>query len=249
MGSRLGILTAIIALVLVAGEVSGGWRDWLGVPGGASKGKSTQSAGLTSQQVTEGLKEALSQGIDAAIGKLGTLNGFFANELVKISLPPSLASLESPLRRLGQGKVVDEFVLTLNRAAEQAVPETAAVFSQTLKAMTLEDAMGILQGPDDAATEYFRSHGGEALKARILPIVEQATAAAGVTSAYKQLMSYAGPIKGLVDSQSLDLDGYVTDKALDGLFLVIAQEEKRIREDPAARTTELLKQVFGQLAP
>jgi hypothetical protein len=137
----------------------------------------------------------------------------------------------------------------MNHAAEQAVPEAAAIFSDAIQQMTLDDASAILNGPDDAATAYFRTHTEAALTERMLPIVTQTTENTGVTSAYKRMLASAGGMTSLLPGDATDIDGYVTQQALDGLFSMIAVEEKRIRENPAARSTELLKQVFGSVSP
>jgi hypothetical protein len=160
-------------------------------------------------------------------------------------MPESLQKAEKALRKLGQDKSVDEFILSMNRAAEQAVPETTAIFSDSIRSMSFDDAKGILQGPDDAATEYFRRSSGTRLAEKILPIVKKSTSAVGITAKYKDLLDKMGPLTSLIDKKSLDLDQYITRKALDGLFKMLAAEEKLIRNDPAARTTELLKKVFG----
>jgi uncharacterized protein YaaQ len=214
--------------------------------------------GLTEDQTAKALKEALAKGTESAIRKLGTNGGFFTNLNVKIPLPASLQKVEKTLRTLKQGALAEEFVTTMNRAAENAVPAAATVFSEAIRQMTIADAKTILTGPNDAATQYFRRTSTNALHARFLPLVKQATDAAGVTSAYKAMLAKAGPTAGLaqsfsgafgknfgLDPATLDVDGYVTGKAMDGVFKMVAEEEKRIRENPAARTTDLLKQVFG----
>lgn len=193
-----------------------------------------------------GLKQALEHGTQKAVGLLGRENGYFANARVKIPMPAKLARTEKLLRKVGQGKVADEFVLSLNRAAEAAAPEAKAVFLKVIRQMTVKDAINIVRGPDDAATAYFREHSEVALRDRFRPIVAAATDKVGVTRRYKHLLKEAGPMSMFVDTRSLDLDDYVTRKALDGLFLMVADEEKRIRQDPVARTTDLLRKVFGR---
>jgi len=200
---------------------------------------------LTNSEMVNGLKEALSKGTQSAINNLGRTDGYYKNPQVKISMPESLQKAEKALRKLGQDKSVDEFILSMNRAAEQAVPETTAIFSDSIRSMSFDDAKGILQGPDDAATEYFRRSSGTRLAEKILPIVKKSTSAVGITAKYKNLLNKMGPLTSLIDKKSVDLDQYITRKALDGLFKMLAAEEKLIRNDPAARTTELLKKVFG----
>jgi hypothetical protein len=160
-------------------------------------------------------------------------------------MPDSLSWVEKSLRDFGQDQLADEFVATMNHAAEQAVPEAAAIFGEAIQAMSMDDAKSILSGPDDAATRYFRKHTGAALSEKIRPIVTQATEKAGVTSTYKRMMASAGGLTSFLSHDAKDMDGYVTGKTLDGLFLMIAEEEKKIRENPLARSTELMKKVFG----
>ena len=253
MRSRAGIIAAVIAgFVFTTQGVHAGWQDYLKPIGNAlDRGAGTTSgspaATLSQQEMTNGLKEALSVGIERAIDLLGSNGGFLNDSSVKIPLPGMLQQVESGLRALGQGELADEFIATMNHAAERAVPETTSIFVDTIQTMTLQDAQGILQGADDSATQYLRKNSGEKLAQAISPIVRQATESAGVTSAYKNMVGNAGFLGGLVDSSTFDLDAYVTDKTLDGLFLKLAMEEKQIRENPLARSTDLLKDVFGSL--
>jgi hypothetical protein len=195
--------------------------------------------------MVSGLKEALDKGTQFAVDSLGKDGGFLDNSNVKIPMPDSLSWVEKSLRTLHQDELADEFIGTMNHAAEQAVPEAAAIFGEAIQNMSVEDAQGILTGPDDAATQYFRTNTETALTAKMRPIVEDATAQAGVTSAYKNMTAGAGGMTSLLPADTTDLDGYVTGKTLDGLFLMIAEEEKKIRENPLARSTDLLKKVFG----
>lgn len=193
-----------------------------------------------------GLRQALEQGTRRAVSLLGREDGYFANPRVKIPLPENLRNVDKALRMLGQGKVADDFVLSMNRAAETAAPQAKAIFMQVISQMSVKDAIGIVRGPDDAATTYFREHSQEMLRDKFRPIVAAATDKVGVTHRYKELLKEAGPVSSFVDTSNLNLDDYVTRKALDGLFLMVADEEKRIRQDPVARTTELLREVFGR---
>ncbi len=222
-----------------------GWGDLLDYFSDDSEITKSATSVLTNSEVVDGLKEALSKGTESAIARLGKQDGFFANKKVKIPMPDSLQTVEDGLRKIGQDKYADEFVLTMNRAAEQAVPEAAEIFGSAIRRMSIEDAKGILNGPDDAATKYFRRTSGEKLVNRFLPIVEKSTEKVGVTSNYKQMVDKLGFMSKFIDTDSLDVDRYITNKAIDGLFLMVAKEEKLIRENPAARTTELLKKVFS----
>ena len=210
---------------------------------GSSTGPSASA--LASDEIVAGLKEALAQGAENAVSTLGRADGFLGDPAVRIPLPDRLAGVGSTLRTLGQGSYVDAFETSMNRAAEAAVPEASAVLGDAIANLSVDDAKAILDGPDDAATQYFRKVGEAKLTERMLPIVSDATSKAGVTSAFKDLLARAGPAAGMLGGGGLDVDRYVTDKALDGLFTMIAAEERRIRENPMARSTELLQKVFG----
>jgi hypothetical protein len=194
------------------------------------------------------LKEALSKGVKFAVDSLGRENGYLDNARVKIPLPKSLQKLEKGLRLAGQGKSVDEFVGSMNHAAEKAVPVAIDVFVDAIKQMSFDDARKILfSGQDDSATQFFRRTSEETLREKFRPIVEEFTEKTGVTSKYKVMVGKAGFAAQLLGKDATDLDGYVTQKALDGLFLLVADEEKKIRENPIGRTTSLLRKVFGIL--
>lgn len=245
----IALLLLCTALVEPA---SAGLGDLLrGIMGGGESGqKSTGTdsgggAGLSSAEVARGLKEALAKGTRRAIDELGKPGGFLDNAQVRIPMPKHMRTVEKTLRRLGQDKYADEFVAAMNHAAEQAVVTAAPVFKDAVKQLTVDDAMKILRGPQDAATRYFRQKTSGRLSEKMLPIVRQATNRAGVTAAYKRLVERLGFARGMLSDDMGDIDKYVTDKTLDGLFLMVANEEKRIRENPVARTTELLKKVFG----
>lgn len=199
---------------------------------------------LTKGEASKGLKEALVQGVGKAVGSLSAPNGFLGNPKVKIPLPPSLAKAEKMLRNFGMGDEADKLVTTMNRAAEAAVVEAKPILLDSLKKMTLEDAKGILQGPDDSATRYFRKSSSEAIVAKFLPKVKAATAKVKVAEDYERI---AGPAArfGLLDEKEADLDGYIAHRAVDGLFTLIAQEEKAIRKDPVGQASSLLQKVFG----
>ena len=206
-----------------------------------AKGKSSIASGLSAADMDGGLKDALAVGAERAIKGLGASGGFLNDKAVRIPLPGPVRKLEDTLRMLGQGKRVDEFESALNRAAEQAVPKAAPIVGNAIRGMSVTDAKQILTGPDDAATRYFRGKTSGALTSAFLPVVKSATDSAGTTSAFKKLADKAGGTLGT----DLDIDKYVTEKTLDGLFLKLANEEKSIRQNPAARSTDLLKKVFG----
>ena len=203
---------------------------------------------LSSEQVATAMREALGAGVQRAIAELGRTNGFLTNATARIPVPKRLQRIERGLRKFGQEKIADEFILTMNRAAEQAVPAAAQIFGDVVKKMSIEDAKSILQGADDAATTYFREATEKELQARFRPIVEEATANTGVTAAYKALMGNSGLGRRLLSFRGGgDLDQHVTDQALESLFKRIAAQEQKIRQTPAARTTKTLQKVFGIL--
>ena len=215
------------------------------VSGGASGTKTATSAsGLSNSDMSGGLKDALAVGSERAIKGLGKAGGFLNDKSVRIPLPGPLQKAESALRMLGQGKLVDEFETTLNKAAEQAVPKAAPIVGNAIRDMSINDAKAMLNGPDDAATRYFKGKTSGALTTAFLPMVKSTTDSAGVTSAFKKLVSKAGPVADQLGG-SADVDKYITEKTLDGLFLKLAAEEKSIRQNPAARRTDLLNKVFG----
>ncbi len=206
------------------------------------------------EQLVQGLKEALEKGIQQAVAELGHDGGFLTNLQVRIPMPPRLQTVDKTLRVVGESQLADQFVATLNHAAEQAVPQATAVFIDAVRHMTIADAKSILTGPSDAATQYFRRVTATNVYQRFLPIVKSVTDKTGVTSSYKRLLDtvsqnkYLGAIETvLLNGQPVDIDAYVTDHALDGLFKMMAEEEARIRQDPLARTTQLLQKVFGAL--
>ncbi|HWX21056.1 MAG TPA: DUF4197 domain-containing protein [Candidatus Binatia bacterium] len=213
-------------------------------------------ANLSQDQMVRGLEDALAKGLQQAIARLGHDGGFLTNVNVKIPMPEKMQKVENALRAMKQDKLADDFVTTMNHAAEQAVPEAGSVFADTLKQMSIQDAQSILTGPNDAATRYFQKTTQTNLYARFYPIVQKATEKTGVTAAYKNLMDKANVGQGLgslgsalggslLGKDSLDIDAYVTGKAMDGLFKMVAEEEQQIRQNPVARTTDMLQKVFG----
>jgi hypothetical protein len=208
----------------------------------------TRRNSVSENEISRGLKEALGKGVRLAINTLGQDDGFFRNPRVKIPLPNSLQKLERGLRIAGQGRAVDDFILSMNRAAEKAVPVAIDVFVDAISEMTFDDARNILfSGRDDAATQFFRRSSEETLRGKFRPIVEEFTEKVGVTQKYKAMTARAGFAAAFLGRDATDLDGYVTQKALDGLFLLIADEEKKIRRNPLGRTTDILRKVFGVL--
>jgi hypothetical protein len=192
----------------------------------------------------QAVRQALSQSVGMAVNQLGRAGGFWANPQVRIPLPEELHHVEKTLRRVGLERYVDEFDESLNRAAEAAVPAAKPVLLDAIQAMTLSDAVEIVRGPNDAATRYFRTHTDMALRERLQPIVAQAMDRVQVTAAYKRMLKKAAFLGKAVEPGQFDLDAYVTHETLNGFYKIMAEEERRIRRDPVARTTDLLKQVF-----
>ncbi len=200
---------------------------------------------LSDVKIGSGLKEALKIGTENTVNLTGRLDGYFLNQTIKILMPEKLRNLEKGLRMVGYGPQVDEFVLSMNRAAEHAAPLAKQIFWDAIGKMTFEDARKILSGHETAATDYFRSKTTDQLTGAFRPIVDRAMNEVGVTRQYKELVGRFQAIP-LVKSESFDIDQYVVTNALDGLFYVLGEEERKIRTNPAARVTDLLKEVFGK---
>ncbi len=234
---------------------SKGFSGFLNSVFGSSKSSSNSQAtndvvlaGISSDQVTSGLKEALESGMQKAVAQLGQSNGFYTNISVKILLPEKLQYVERGLRKVHEEQLADEFVATMNHAAEQAVPVASGVLLDSLRQMSLSDATTILASKNPtAATDYFRKTTSTNLFDKFLPIVQDATGKVGVTSTYKKMMEKASFAASFFAKNSLDIDQYVTNQTLEGLFKMVGEEEKRIRENPQARATELLQKVFGAI--
>ncbi|HEX9136525.1 MAG TPA: DUF4197 domain-containing protein, partial [Nitrospirota bacterium] len=193
--------------------------------------------------IVSGLKEALSIGAKNGVKTVSQVDGYFGNPLIRIPMPENIQRIEKALRKAGFNKEVDRFILSMNRAAEKAAPQALNLFVNAVKEMTIPDAVGILRGNDTAATDYLKSKTFDELYKSFKPSISSSMNDVGVTRTFKEMMDKTRRIPFL-KKESVDLDHYVTSKALDGLFTVVGQEEKKIRKDPAARVTELLKTVF-----
>jgi hypothetical protein len=199
---------------------------------------------LTTGEVAEGLKEALINGISNGSDLASQLDGYFKNPKIKIPFPPDVKKVEDKLRQIGLGSEVDKFILTLNRGAEDAAKEAKPIFISAIKQMTIQDAWGILKGTDNAATEYLRRTTSAQLREKFQPVMASSLSKVNATKYYSDIVTRYNKIP-FVEKVNPDLNDYATTKAMDGLFMLIADEEKKIRENPLARTTELLKRVFG----
>ena len=209
---------------------------------------SRRQPSLSDLDISRGLREALNKGVRNAVDDLGRRNGFLDNSRVRIPLPKELQRSEKALRAVGQGRRVDEFIESMNHAAEEAVPVALDIFVDSIMQMSFDDARQILfSRQDDAATQFFRRTSENRLRDEFRPIVERFTEQVGVTQKYKQMIGRYGFLGRVVGQDASDIDGYVTEKALDGLFLLVADEEKRIRRDPVGRTSAILRAVFGAL--
>ena len=235
---KIMILT-LFALAMVASSVKAGfWDQAKEIIAPASQ------ESLDESTIVSGLKEALSQGAANAVSSVAKQDGYFGNEAIKILMPEKIRTVADTLKKFGFQQQVDDFVLSMNRAAEHAAPRAKSYFVDAIKEMSFEDAQKILKGNDTAATDYFKTKMQDRLYAAFEPSVSSSMNEVGVTRAYKNMMNKYATIP-FVKAESLDLDHYVTEKSLDGLFYTVGQEEKKIRTDPAARTTDLLKKVFA----
>ena len=252
--SRRLMIPALAAalLPLFALQAMAGWSDALDkVKNAVQEHQASTSAtsatslgaGLSASDITSGLKAALEKATKSAVSSLGVKDGFLGNAEVKIPLPDAVGKAETALRLLGQAELADSFVTSMNRAAEQAVPETLGVLGNAVSKMTIDDAKGILNGGDTAATDFFRRTSNAALAEKIQPLVSTAMANVNVTQYYQNMVSAASAAG--VSTTDYDLNTYVTRKALDGLYYMMEQEEANIRQNPVARTSEILKTVFG----
>jgi uncharacterized protein DUF4197 len=202
--------------------------------------------GLTNQEAVQGLKGAISRGADTAIGKLGVAGGFMNNPKVKIPLPAALDKVAKGMRMMGRGKDADELVATMNQAAEQAVPAAKELLAGAVKTMSVQDAKKILTGGDGSVTRFFRDKTAAPLAVKFLPIVKRATDRVGLAQKYDQFAGQ-GTKLGLIKGDAANIEQYVTNRALDGLYLMIGEEEHTIRQNPAAAGSAIVSKVFGAL--
>jgi len=224
----LGVLLAIVTTSFISLPAAAGIAD------------------ISNTDAVSGLKQALTDGSAAAVKVLGTENGYFNNAKVKIPLPPSLQKIEGMMRMMGMKKQSDELVLSMNRAAEAAAPEAKQLLVDAVKKMSVQDAKGVLTGGDTAATDYFKRTTHDQLAQRFLPIIKKATDRVGLAQQYNSLAGQGSQF-GLIDKDDATIEGYVTSKALDGLYLMIAEQEKSFRQNPVGAASSIVKKVFGAL--
>jgi uncharacterized protein DUF4197 len=235
-----GWLAVAALLFVLTGPAGAQWDKLLKGLGG---GDGSAGAGLSDAKIGAGLKEALQVATEKTVSLTGKTDGYFANQAIKILMPEKLRNFESGLRAVGFGGQVDELVLGMNRAAERAAPKAKQIFFDAIGEMSFDDARKLLNGGDTAATEYFRGKTTPRLTTAFRPVVEQSMSQVGVSRQYKDLVGRFESIP-FAKSQAFDLDGYVVDKGLGGLFTVLGEQEKQIRTNPTARATDLLKEVF-----
>lgn len=245
MKPRIIILTLFITFI--SGSTVFAQFDWLKKKVGSvteNPMESIKQTSLNQTEIGQGLKEALKVGINNAVTSVSRAGGFFDNQDIKIPLPEKLKFLDTTLRKLGMGDKIDDFVLSMNKAAESAAPAAQDIFLNALFDMNIEDAQKLFQGGNTAATDYFKSKTYDQLKTAFQPTINQALANYDVTDKYNSLLDKYKSVPFAGKINMLSPDEYVIDKALDGLFLVLGQEETKIRQNPAARVTDILKKVF-----
>lgn len=234
---RLQILSVLLVSVFIAGctvqQIQQTVGDYL------------DTDELTTDQVVAGLKAALEKGAGTSTASASRTDGYLKNPKIRIPFPPDVQKVEDKLRDIGLGSEVDKFITTLNRGAEEAAKEAKPIIVNAIKGMTVQDAWGILKGQDNAATEYLKAKTSNDLKTRFQPVIKRALDKTNATKYYSDLVNTYNKIP-FVDKVNPDLDDYATEKALEGLFKLVADEEKNIRDNPVARTTELLKKVFSE---
>ena len=204
----------------------------------------TDTGSFTEKEAADGIKEALVKGTGESVNLVAVMDGYFGNPEIKIPFPPEAKNIESKLRSVGLGSQVDKAILSINRAAEDAATEAKPIFVAAITGMSISDAIGIVKGADNAATQYLQKTTTPELKAKFLPVIKNSLDKVDATKYWTDLINAYNKIP-LVQKMNPDLAAYVTDQAINGLFVMIAKEELKIRKDPLARTTELLKKVFG----
>ena len=254
------VLLSLSMVLIYSGNVQSGWQDNILKQAEGYINNSDSNASITKTvsnlsngDISSGLKQALNSGIKKAVELLGQKNGFLSDQAVKILVPEKLQKVDKLLRSLGQDKIADDFILSMNRAAENAAPHVTDIFVSSIEKMSISDAKNILTGPDNAATEYFKNNTSQELQKLIKPYVQKSMAKADVTKYYESMLGMAkkydsfGLLKQYLGADTGNLENYVTDKTMSGLFSKIALQEKAIRNNPALRSTDLLKKVFAGL--
>lgn len=235
----------VLPLLLLSGVASFAQSGLLKKASGLLNKTTSGSTSLSNDDIVAGLKEALSVGAQNGANQLSSVDGFFANAAIKVLMPPEAKKVESTLRSAGMGKLVDNAILSMNRAAEEASKSAAPIFVNAVKSMSFQDALGILKGSDTAATGYLRGKTVSALTTAFRPVIDSALQKTSATQYWKTLIDTYNKLPTTFNKINPDLAGYVTEKSLSGMFYQVAQEEQKIRKDPAARVSDILKKVFG----
>lgn len=245
-----GVVTAIVLSLSIA--TSSQAQGWKGALNGATKkvttavaGASTGKGNLSESDITAGLKDALRVGTQNATGKVSTVNGFFGNQLIKVLMPPEAKKIETALRAVGMGAQVDKAILSMNRAAEDASSKAVPIFVDAITGMSIQDGLSILRGSSDAATQYLKGRTTAQLTTSFRPVIQASLNKVNATAYWKEVVTLYNKLPTTRQKLNPDLTAWVTDRALNGIFVYVAQEEAQIRSNPAARVTDILKKVFG----
>ena len=246
--NKIFLATAILACVSINAGAQN-FRDYVNDANRTlegHKGKGNSSGGSLSQsEVSDGLRQALQIGAQNATKQVSAVNGFFGNALIKVLMPPEAKKVESTLREIGMGQYVDNAILSMNRAAEDASSKALNIFVNAIKGMSIQDAFSILKGGDNAATEYLKAKTTAALTSAFRPVIQESLDKVEATKYWALVFNTYNELPTTFNKVNPDLPAYVTERALSGVFVYIAEEEKKIRKNPAAQVTDLLKKVFG----
>lgn len=238
-------INLIVSILLIASFSITNAQNWNSIKKNVPKNLTPKSTGLTEKEIGDGLKEALNKGVEKGVAQLSKTDGYFKDTEIKIPMPEKVKNVEERLRKLGQGKKVDEAILSMNRAAEDAATAAKPLFVDAIKNMSITDAMSILKGEKNAATEYLKKSTTAGLTEKFKPIIKTSLDKVGATKHWETVFSTYNKLP-MVEKVNPNLEEYVTDKAIYGLFVQVAKEELQIRDNPSARVTDLLKKVFGK---
>ena len=238
-------LCAFLIVTCIAVQAQAQFKDLVNGAEKAVSGQGGKGGGLSQGEISDGLREALQVGAKNATGKVSAANGFFGDALIKVLMPPDAKKVENTLRQMGMGDQVDQLILSMNRAAEDASAKALDIFVNAIKSMSIQDALSILNGGNDAATQYLKSKTNAELTKAFKPVIQQSLDKVNATKYWATVFNTYNGLPTTFKKVNPDLPGYVTERALNGVFVYLAQEEAKIRKDPAAQVTDLLKKVFG----
>ncbi len=245
MHKMIKVIFALVLLTCISGTAIAQFKDLLSKAENTIGGKGNGGGGLSETDISAGLREALNVGAKNAIGRVSVQDGFFGDALIKVLMPPETRKVENTLREVGFGKQVDEAVLSMNRAAEDASTKALDIFVDAIRSMSIQDALSILKGNNDAATQYLKAKTTAALTEAFRPVIQASLDKVGATKYWATVFKTYNELPTTFKKVNPDLPAYVTERALNGVFVYIASEEGKIRKDPAAQVTDLLKKVFG----